>query len=97
MVDYITNEVREDIRQFIHENLDTWKQDAAEYDGLDLTIAVSSKGDDWSYQTGDNSFTGGAYLNPHWGVATIEIYTTESDLFNDLIEQIEEHLVYVYE
>lgn len=23
---------------------------------------------DWSYQTGDNSYTGGAYGYPHWGV-----------------------------
>jgi hypothetical protein len=31
----------------------------------------------WGYQTGDNSFTGGAYGHPYWGVVTL---TRESDV-----------------
>lgn len=26
---------------------------------------------DWSYQTGDNSYTGGAYGYPHWAVVSV--------------------------
>lgn len=34
--------------------------------GMQVTIGADAKG--WSYQTGDNSFTGGAYGCAHWGV-----------------------------
>lgn len=36
--------------------------------GVHLTLGVTpvESGFDWNYQTGDNSFTGGAYGHPHW-------------------------------
>jgi len=41
----------------------------------------------WSYQTGDNSFTGGAYGHPYWGVVTL---TRESDVMELAREAMEE-------
>jgi hypothetical protein len=35
--------------------------------GMVVTIGYSPNGD-WDYQTGDNSFSGGAYGHPHWAV-----------------------------
>lgn len=46
---------------------------ADEYDdlpGICLTIGWQKDGQ-WSYQTGDNSFTGGAYAYPHWAVVSV--------------------------
>ena len=39
--------------------------------GMQVTIGATLADDgtlSWSYQTGDNSFTGGAYGHPHWAV-----------------------------
>ena len=59
-----------------------------------ITIACKDDLAGWSYQTGDNSFTGGCYGSPYWGVGTL---TRDSDckelaekLIEDMLEQIEE-------
>lgn len=36
--------------------------------GMLVTFGLSDDGE-WGYQTGDNSFTGGAYGLPFWGLA----------------------------
>ena len=36
--------------------------------GMQVTFGLDASGD-WSYQTGDNSFTGGAYGHTAWGIA----------------------------
>lgn len=36
--------------------------------GMLVTFGLSETGE-WSYQTGDNSYTGGAYGLPYWGLA----------------------------
>lgn len=41
---------------------------------MDLTVGCD--GETWSYQTGDNSFTGGAYGHADWAVTTL---TRDSD------------------
>lgn len=38
--------------------------------GIQLTIGADSGGG-WGWQTGDNSFSGGAYHYPHWAVGYI--------------------------
>lgn len=39
-------------------------------EGLDVTVATTD-GREWNYQTGDNSYTGGAYGLQHWSVTTL--------------------------
>lgn len=34
--------------------------------GMLVTIATNDAASEWSYQTGDNSYTGGCYQYPHW-------------------------------
>ena len=41
-----------------------------------ICLTVATDGNEWSYQTGDNSFMGSAYLFPHW---TVEHITTDSE------------------
>ena len=90
----MTDEVYSEIKQFIFSGIDDFR---GEYDGLDLTVAVGATGrgdqaDQWNYQTGDNSFTGGAYGLPYWAVTTIWPDTDPVELYNDIIDQLEEQL-----
>jgi hypothetical protein len=43
----------------------------------------------WSFQTGDNSFTGGAYGHPEWFTTSVLRRANCKDLAKDLIEEIE--------
>jgi hypothetical protein len=58
--------------------------------GIDLTIGVDTVSGDWSYQTGDNSYTGGAYGYRDWGVTRVYRATNSRDCARDLIAQIDE-------
>ena len=87
----LSEQVKDDIEQFININISYFQADAKEYDGLDITFATTD-GNSWNYQIGDNSFTGGAYGLQHWAVYTIMPDTTPEELFNDIIEQLEELL-----
>ena len=79
----ITTEVKEDIESLINSITIVTPSDVngepceccasgdcCEYDcnAMMLTIGISNDGDSFSYQTGDNSYTGGAYGFPHWVV-----------------------------
>lgn len=58
--------------------------------GIDLTIGVNTLTGDWSYQTGDNSYTGGAYGYRDWGVTRVYRATNSRECARDLIAQIDE-------
>ena len=60
----------------------------ADRDGLDLTVGASGEGrEKWSYQTGDNSYTGGAYAYPHWAVITVYPRTNAKDAAKEILSQ----------
>ena len=79
-----------EIKSFLFSNIDSFRRDAKEYNGMDITVATD--GDIWNYQTGDNSFTGGAYGLPHWAVTTIMPDTDPLELYDEVIAQLEELL-----
>jgi hypothetical protein len=54
---------------------------------MSVTIGWSPDGS-WSYQTGDNSFTGGAYGHPHWAVITLERRSNSLELARDIQSQL---------
>jgi hypothetical protein len=59
--------------------------------GMCVTIGVTIREDDtvsWSYQTGDNSFTGGAYSHPHWAVIYLYRRSNSRQLAEDAASQI---------
>jgi hypothetical protein len=56
--------------------------------GIQLT--VGARHDSWSFQTGDNSFSGGAYGYPHWGVIGVYRDTNSFEAADDLIGQLDE-------
>lgn len=57
--------------------------------GIQLTIGFNPKNGDWSYQTGDTQYTGGAYGLPEW--ATVGVYRNSNcrKLAKDIIEQLQ--------
>lgn len=59
---------------------------------MQVTIGANEQGE-WSYQTGDNSYTGGAYGFPHWGVIYLTRRSNSTSLARDAIDQIAE-LIY---
>jgi hypothetical protein len=62
--------------------------------GMLLTIGFTPETEErdacWNYQTGDNSFTGGAYSHPHWAVVSIYRDSVPADVADDAAEQIGE-------
>lgn len=65
--------------------------------GMMLTIgftpATPDKDASWHYQTGDNSFTGGAYGHPHWAVVSLYRDSVPSEVAEEIASQIGE-LIY---
>ena len=55
--------------------------------GILLTVGWSLTGE-WSYQTGDNSFTGGAYGYPHWAVVSVYRRSSSVELARDIRDQL---------
>lgn len=86
----ISTDVYNDIRAFIDMNIEDWQKDAEEFEYIDLTVAISDDGSKWNYQTGDNSFTGGAYSLPIWGVTSIYPNSTAEAVASEIINQIED-------
>ncbi len=59
--------------------------------GICLTVGANLKGE-WSYQTGDNSFTGGAYHFPHWAVVSVYKDSHSYNLADEIREELAEAL-----
>ena len=91
----ITKEVSNDIKNLITLNLAEWKKwigEETEEDEIpynNLTIGLSDDGTEWSYQTGDNSYTGGAYCFPNWVVLTFTKETTPQELFEEFNSELD--------
>ena len=61
---------------------------------IDLTIATNGKPNDcdtadWTFQTGDNSYSGSCYHYRHWAVTTI---SREDDNPNEIAENLVDQL-----
>jgi len=61
--------------------------------GMLVTFAINTDGE-WAYQTGCNSFTGGAYGFLYWGLAYLDRRSNCKELaqsaFNEAAEQLEQ-------
>lgn len=62
--------------------------------GMQVTIGFTPADEDneasWSYQTGDNSYTGGAYGHPHWAVVSLYRRSNSRELAEDCASQLAE-------
>ena len=68
--------------------IDKWSGDPLP--SICLTIGWDPDDGVWSYQTGDNSFTGGAYGYPIWAVTAIYRRQNSRAVARDLIDQLYE-------
>jgi hypothetical protein len=62
--------------------------------GIQVTIGWNTSGD-WSYQTGDNSYSGSAYHYPHWAVVSVYRSSNCNELARDILSQLSEYLPYI--
>jgi len=60
-------------------------------DYITLTVGASGEGRaSWSFQTGDNSYTGGAYLYPHWAVVEVGKRDNSNEVAKEILNQLHE-------
>lgn len=63
--------------------------------GMCVTIGATPCEDgslSWSYQTGDNSYTGGAYGHRHWGVIYLYRQSRSQELAESAVDEIAESI-----
>lgn len=87
------NEFRKEIEELL-KNCKGAYLDSNQRD-LDITVGVTPEegGFDWNYQTGDNSFTGGAYGHPHWVLLYLTRRSNCRELSKEAVSQLRELLV----
>jgi len=64
---------------------DEYRERDDEEPNIMLTIGCAYD-KDWSYQTGDNSYSGGAYGHPYWGVGYVTRRCNARGLAREIIE-----------
>lgn len=76
------------VRQVKKEIRDDYVDEGDTLPSLCLTIGADTTTGDWSYQTGDNSYTGGAYGYPAWAVVTVYRRSNSIELARDIRAQL---------
>jgi hypothetical protein len=56
-----------------------------------ITVGADESGA-WSYQTGDNSYTGGAYSFPVWGLGYLYRDSDPAEVARGIVDEIAEQL-----
>lgn len=54
--------------------------------GIQITIGANDKS--WHYQTGDNSYSGGAYGYSHWGIGYIYRNSNSREVAKEVLEDL---------
>ena len=79
LVKHVKAEIADDYQAF----------EGDEIPGIQLTVACNNDGG-WSYQTGDNSYSGSAYHYPHWAVVGVYLSTNCRELAREIVEELKE-------
>jgi hypothetical protein len=79
-----------EITQVVSYAKDLAKQFSEEY--ITMTVGFSPDSGQWDYQSGDNSFSGGAYFHPIWGVVDVYKNSNCRELAKDIINQIKDQI-----
>lgn len=68
------------------------KQLKKDFDSPEVQVTIGAKFQDnefdWDYQTGNNEYSGAAYLYPHWGVTTLYKRSNCKDLAQDIVVDV---------
>jgi hypothetical protein len=76
------------LKPHIHDDYRAEGCEDADTPSMDVTVGWTPETSAWSYQTGDNSYTGGAYGHPHWAVVTLTRRSNSRDLAHEVREQL---------
>lgn len=88
LVRHVAKQVPRTIDHDAADYIDKWSGDPLP--SICLTIGWDSTTGEWDYQTGDNSFSGSAYLYPVWAVTWILRRQDSRAVARDLIDQLYE-------
>lgn len=80
LIKSIKKQISDDFRAF----------DEDEIPGIQLTVGADMVTGEWDYQTGDNSYSGGAYHYKDWGVVGIYRNSNCLELARDIQNQLAE-------
>lgn len=78
------SEILRSLKRYIDDDM-TGEDSTVPY--MDVTLAWSGDKDDWTVQSGDNSFSGSAYFYRHWAVGTLQRRTNTRELARELIDE----------
>lgn len=82
-------EVADVIKYCIKPNIrDEYKEDGDSLPSICLTVGFSPDSGRWDWQSGDNSFSGGAYLHRYWGVRQVYRRSNSRQLAKEIIDEI---------
>lgn len=84
----LVRHVAQQVPRVSDSDADDYREDQDSLPSIDLTIGWDPETGDWSYQTGDNSFTGGAYGYPVWAVTSVYRRQDSRAVARDLIDQL---------
>lgn len=91
----IWEELIESIKPDIEDDFKEFEDDEP---SICLTIGFTPESEKkdcaWHYQTGDNSYSGGAYFHRNWGIVSIYRDSDAKELAEDIANQIGESLAY---
>jgi hypothetical protein len=59
--------------------------------GIQLTVGWNAETGEWSYQTGDNSYAGSAYLYPTWAVVGVYRRSNSVEVAREIIDELLEN------
>lgn len=54
---------------------------------MTVTVGLDPKDGSWGYQTGDNSYTGGAYGYHYWAVVDIHRRSNSNEVAQEILDQ----------
>ena len=76
--------IRDDYRAYADEH----GPDDENIPSMLLTVGWDAESGEWSWQSGDNSFSGSAYFYPHWGIVAVYRRSNSLDLARDIRSQL---------
>lgn len=78
----------------IHDDMRATSDPDDDAPGMQLTIGFTpetrERNASWNYQTGDNSYSGGAYSHPHWAVIYLSRESKPGEVASEIADQIAE-------
>lgn len=76
------------LKTTIHDDYSTEGDEPGSPPSMEVTIGWTPETGNYSYQTGDNSFTGGAYGHPLWAVVYLTRRANSTELAREVRSQL---------